>query len=139
MSRLYYEPKQKKGINPVEPPQSNNNQEYFEKIAKLIPAEIIAAYIAIVGLIPAINDPKTELIVLAVVFALGVVGTPIYLRSMAEKGQPIKMHLVLSTIAFVVWGYSISGYLIPEIHNAAIASIILIVFSVISGRIPLDS
>jgi hypothetical protein len=38
-----------------------------------------------------------------------------------------------------VWAYAISGAtLLPDWHDAAVAAIVLVVFSLVSGLVPLD-
>jgi hypothetical protein len=49
------------------------------------------------------------------------------------------MHLILSTIAFVVWAYSVSAAsAIPNLYDPALAGMATLIFTAVSGVIPLD-
>lgn len=139
MSRLYYD----KQVNPNQPRavsgiDDNKTKGYLEKVAKLIPSEVIAGYLAMFGFVPLIQKPETHVMVFWGIFILCQILTPIYLNSQSEKGKPRIVHLIVSSIAFTVWAYVITGMtLVPEYHDAALASIILIGFSLISATIPL--
>ncbi len=133
MSRLYYEP-----IS-AQSEESPGTKQYLEKVAKLVPSEVIAGYLAIVGFIAAVGDADARLWLGWAAFALGLVLTPFYLNTQAEPDRPKRNHLILSTVAFVVWAYAVSGAtLLPDFHTDAVASIVLIAFSLVSGIIPLD-
>jgi hypothetical protein len=111
---------------------------YLEKIAKLIPSEIIAGYVGLVGLVPLVQNQQARPWIYLIVFALCIVLTPLYLRFQANKSKPYRIHMLVSTIAFAVWAYSISGAaIVPGFHDPAIASMLLIAFTLISGAIPL--
>ena len=57
----------------------------------------------------------------------------------AEKKKPKKTHIFVSAIAFIVWAYIVSGQMLgPGIHDPAIASILLVLFSLVRGKIPLS-
>lgn len=142
MSRLYYSAPQNgfkslaDGQNP--PPLSN----YLEKIAKLIPGEVIAAYLTMMGFVASIESGSTHTIVIWAVFGIGLIMTPLYLNAMADAGKPKAKHLVLSTLAFIVWAYSTCGEqlqetITPGTFLPAVASIILVAFTLVSGVIKL--
>lgn len=139
MSRLHYD----KQVNPNQPRAVSGEEEgkakgYLEKVAKLIPSEVIAGYLAMFGFVPLIQKPETHTMVFWGIFILCQILTPIYLNSQAEEGKPKRVHLIVSSIAFTVWAYVTTGKtLVPDYHDAAFASIILIAFSLISAIIPL--
>jgi len=137
MSRLYYD----KQVNPNQPTAisgKKKGKDYLEKVSRLIPNELIAGYLAMFGLVPLIQKGDNHIIAFWCIFILCLILTPIYLHSQSEKNKPKKMHLFISSMAFVIWAYVTTGKtLIPEYHDAAIASILLIAFSLISGVIPL--
>lgn len=60
MSRLYYDkPATSTGLMRG---KGAATKEYLEKVAKLIPSEIVAGYMTIIGVVPSIGIiPKTEL------------------------------------------------------------------------------
>lgn len=154
MSRLYYESEVRKkkprlaNAVPEEEDDSSDGQSikgYLEKVSSLIPAEVIAGYLAMFGFVPLIDSQAegglspTEVAVAWAIFALCLILTPVYLNYQAEKGRPKKIHLIVSTIAFVIWAYVTTGSsLVPDLYNAAIGSILLVAFSLISGLIKLN-
>ena len=144
MGRLFYEkPALEKGILPPKESESENTQnttlKYLEKVSKLVPSEIVAGYIALVGLVPNIHFEGVKPWIYLGIFVVCLFLTPVYLNLQAESGKPKRNHLFISSIAFIVWAYTISGnFIIPQYYDSAIASIVLILFSLISGVIPLD-
>ena len=143
MSRLYYDkktdPQTQKGVAP--PTNTSNGKEYLEKVAKIVPSEIIAGYLALVGLVPSIGlGESVEKGFYYGIFILCVILTPIYFKAQSDKTKPTPtIHIILSTVAFVIWAYSTTGdKIVHDFFNAAIASIVLAAFSLITGKIPLN-
>jgi hypothetical protein len=136
MTRLYYE--QGEDVMTLRGAQRKSTQQYLEKVAKLIPGEIIAGYVALIGFIPLVRTTGLHPWLYGASFVLCLILTPVYLNTQAEAGLPKRRHLILSSAAFVVWGYAVSGGIAwPAIHDPAIASILLVAFTLLSGRIPL--
>lgn len=145
MSRLYYEPvvaPQPEGQlfrRKFEIKDSTSTKLFLEKVAKLVPSEIIAGYVALVGIIPLVRNEDAHPWLFGGVALICLVLTPIYLNLQAETGKPKRNHLILSTVAFMVWAYAVSGgIVIPQWHDPAIASILLVLFSLVSGAVPLN-
>jgi RsiW-degrading membrane proteinase PrsW (M82 family) len=139
MSRLYYE----KSVDAPDVRAGNGGgaKEYLEKVTKLIPSEIVAGYIALIGFVPMIRliPEDKHFWVYIGVFIACVILTIWYMNYQSEENKPKTVHIIVSTCAFIIWAYTISGNIVwPEIHDPAIASIILIIFSLISGKIPLS-
>ncbi|MGV7107154.1 hypothetical protein [Flavobacterium sp. U410] len=143
MGRLYYEKQQ----NPMQPKafagEGKGFNEYLDKVARLVPSEIIAGYLTMVGLVGAVKNTQAQNIITWIVFTIGLILTPYYLNKVAEGDKPKRNHLILSTIAFLVWAYVTTGKQLsetisPNIFDQAIASIILVAFSLISAIIPLN-
>lgn len=93
---------------------------YPERVAKYVPAEIIAGYTPLialaagVGLAPnaaAVMVPTmTTVVVCFVVFLAGLIATPVYLwKTSGPVGQSKKIQVVISTLAFVLWAYVLGG------------------------------
>ena len=146
MSRLYNpQPKvlgavaQGSAAQPA-PAKGFNINETAEKVAKLIPSELITAYTALISFAGNVTSAMTKNLCYGFSFVLCLVLTPIYLNKMADAGQPKKVHLAVSSVAFVVWAYFISGKQIfgDAGYSPAIASMILLGFSLISAAIPLN-
>jgi hypothetical protein len=145
MPRLFYENDQPRSIDVQDTRMSfkvrdreRESLRYLEKVAKLIPSEIIAGYVTLIGFIPLVRTVEIQSWLYGAVFVICLVLTPIYMNLQSEKNKPKYMHLVLSSMAFIVWSYAVSGSaVIPTFHDPAVASILLILFSLISGTIPL--
>lgn len=138
MSRLYYPPPAKSELSTGETSGVDTKQA-LEKVAKLIPSEVITAYTGLVSLFLNLKTPRSQSIGFGIAFILGVILTPVYLNNMAEAGKPKRNHLIVSTFAFVVWAYFTSGrQVVPDLYDIIWATAALIIFTLISGAIPLD-
>jgi len=143
MDRLYYDSSVLKTVKSfstenIETGKSGDVSRYFEKVAKLVPSEILAAYIALIGLVPAIQLPVDKVLMYQILTAFCLVLTPIYFIYMGDKERPKMVHTVLSTLAFVVWAYSVAGdRVVSSWHDDSLASMALIIFSLVSGLVPL--
>ena len=164
MSRLYYEPQAKEQDKqdatrgavtlasvvlpgPPEPPEppDTRTRQVAEKIAKLIPVEIIAGYSTLISF--AVLVPK-ELALMHVhlrpacfvaSFVASLILTPVYLSSMADAGKPKIMHLVVSTLAFPFWAYLTSGAAIFEqAYIPSLAGFAVALFTMATAWVPLD-
>lgn len=116
-----------------------NPDNHLDKVAKLVPAEIVAAFLAADNLILSgltlENDTsnKSE-IVYWVVFCVLLVVTPFYIkRAITSEFKLLKPQIFVSTMAFVFWVYAIGGpFKLAGIHEPLFAGLGLILFSVIS-------
>ncbi|MBU4603531.1 MAG: hypothetical protein KKH66_01380, partial [Proteobacteria bacterium] len=116
----------------VEAKQKGDN--YLSRVAKYIPAEILAAYITALGLIKTSDEPNLRWWLYLVFFVLCLVMTPVYFNLLAEKGEPKKLQMVISSVAFLVWAYSLGGFFDEiKLYHSLVASLILIAFTLISG------
>lgn len=144
MSRLYVDNKNTNGnirtMGEANGKPTSPTKSYFEKVAKLVPSEIIAGFLAMCGFVPNIGDDSiNSRTVYLIIFGFCLILTPVYLNFFAEKDKPKRIHLIISSLAFVVWAYVTTGSeLFPDFYNAAIASIILVAFSLVSALIPLN-
>ena len=143
MGRLYYEKK----YDPIQPRafegEGKGFSDYLEKVARLIPSEIIAGYLTMMGFVGSVKDIHTQNVIAWIVFSIGLILTPIYLSNVAEADKPKRNHLILSTVAFLVWAYVTTGKQLletisPNLFDQAVASIVLVAFSLISAVIPLN-
>lgn len=91
------------GDNP--PPQDTNTDGWASRLAKLIPAEALGTYAAVVALIPASVSGTVRLIGLIVV-ALACIAILVVVRvKSTSKGgvKPQVLAIVISAISFVIW------------------------------------
>ncbi|MGH2666799.1 hypothetical protein [Flavobacterium sp.] len=101
---------------------------YKEKLVKLIPSEIIAAYVTIYGLVTGIKSQHENLI-LWIVIALLLVITPLY--SIRISLVTKKSQVIFTTFGFLIWAFA-TGSPIKEIDTVPvsfIASVILILYT----------
>lgn len=105
---------------------------YLGKVARYIPAEIVAAYLAASGIIMGAADdfPKATWLWLAVA-VMGVL-TPIwilYATDVPDKPKAV-FQAVAATIAYLVWVFAISGAdLFPAWYNPVYGGLLLILFT----------
>jgi len=101
-----------------------STEEYKGKLLKLIPSEIIAAYMVLQGMVPQ-DKGKWGLIIVSVVL---LILTPFYLKTMERVKR--NLQVVVSTLGFVVWVYSLGGpFVYWGLHESWIASIILVLWT----------
>jgi hypothetical protein len=118
-----------------------NRDDNLARIVRIMPAEVVAAYLAIGNLIPAINVGHLIHAATWFSFVFFWLATPIilYLSGRTEQKRPSTAHYVLSTIAFPIWAYNVSAsvqlYGIP--FNSGLAGILLILFMFVSGFVPI--
>jgi hypothetical protein len=99
---------------------------YRDKLLKLMPSEIVTAYIVIDGVIPA-NAKLIGTIVVSLVL-LGL--TPVYLLKVSKVNNVGQ--IVVSTLSFLVWVYTLGGpFAALGIHETWIASAILTLWTLI--------
>jgi phosphoglycerol transferase MdoB-like AlkP superfamily enzyme len=143
MGRLYYEKKHDSTQPKAFAGEGQGFSDYLDKVARLIPSEIIAGYLTMIGFVGSVKNIQTQNVIAWIVFAIGLILTPIYLNNVAQADKPKRNHLILSTVAFLVWAYVTTGKQLletisPNIFDQAIASIALVAFSLISAVIPLN-
>ena len=114
----------------LQTPKNTLPNDFKDRLVKLIPSEIVTAYITIQGLISGAANPagKINTLLWIVITAL-IVLTPIYL---IYVGRVKKIgQLIFTTIAFIIWVIVI-GSPIKEILNypaAFIGSIMLVLYT----------
>ena len=102
------------------------DQNYRDKLLKLIPSEIVAAYMVVMGIIPESNAKWGTLIVAVVLLIL----TPFYLRKFEQVAN--NFQIVMCSLSFVIWVYSLGGPFIHwNVYQPWIASIVLILWTLV--------
>jgi len=100
-------------------------QRYSERLLKLIPSEIIAAWVAVQGMIPPESGPWLMSGLALLLLAL----TPLYLRRFQGVRKP--MQLLVSSGSFVVWVYTLGGpFAYWGVYRSWFASVLLIMWTV---------
>ena len=119
----------------------NATQPFANKLVKLIPTEIVGAYMVLAGILgyaygasPAaqqIPDPELKAILIQVVFFALLVLTPLYLWRIGRVSNLVQ--LVVTTISYVIWVYTLGGpFVVWGIYHSVIGSVVLVLWSVIT-------
>ncbi len=135
---------------------------YLERVAKYVPAEIVAFFIFVNAILSDAVDKKlatlttepgkalTEALNSASLAGIDVVTVswfvivvslimiPIYLFNMRDPDDPeesLKLNIVIALLAFPFWAYAVDAVAFRQWHDGALASVLLATFSVISGAI----
>ncbi len=105
----------------------NTGQNYVEKLLRLIPSEIVAAYLVISGIIP-YNFSKWGFLIISVIL-LAII--PFYLWRILNVKN--KLQIISTAIAFAIWMYSLNGgpFFAFGLYKSWLASIILIIWTLI--------
>jgi hypothetical protein len=84
--------------------------DYFSRVIKYIPAEIVALYVSAGGIVP--KGHLHEFDILWAIFAACAVATPLYMLKVARDEvtkKPIWKQIIVATIAFPVWAFALGG------------------------------
>ena len=89
-------------------PTVDKSDDYFGKIVKYIPTEIIAGYVALSGFVKALPMPLQFRWFCFVTLALLIL-TPAYLIRSTQDASSSRAHAVCGTIAFAAWVFATGG------------------------------
>ena len=126
-----------------EPPVAGKSEYdgYVEKVALYIPAEIIAAWVAITGFLAGSAQASSATLNWIIFIALLII-TPFYVwRGTLIKGEDTgklaaKTQIVVSTVAFAVWIFALGGpFKLYSWYAPIYGSLALVFFSLVSGLI----
>ncbi len=118
-------------------PISAPSDEYGDRLLKLIPGEIISAYLSIIAMLTSRDEPVKEIVAFgAVAIFAGL--TYLYLR-VTLKVDNIRQ-LLVSVVAFCVWAMAI-GKPFSDFcwYDGMYAGIALAMFTLISPMIPMEA
>ena len=111
--------------------------DYATRVAKYVPSEVLAAYVAMMGIVMSMSSVdrlKPYLAWAAFVLCLAV--TPIYLYRFAGAKRDKFFHMALSSVAFGFWSYALGGpFEISHLYRADVGSLLLIGFTLVSGAL----
>ena len=110
----------------------NAPNDYKDRLVKLIPSEIVTAYITLQGLISGQTSNKT--LFTSIAFISLLILTPFYLKSVSgvsKIGQ-----IIFTTLAFIIWVMASGGFhiLFPNVHvfdTDFLGSMILIIYTLV--------
>ncbi len=117
------------------PPDSKVNDSYFEKLIKYIPADILAAYVAITGITASVNPPQwLGWGVFGVLLAL----TPLYVCYVKTEPKGFAssktFHWVTACLAFSSWVFAMGGPMLTDTfawYQPYLGSVVLILTTLI--------
>jgi hypothetical protein len=116
------------------PREVNNTQPYLDKAVKLVPTEIVGAYLVLVGVVggsasttAAPTDQLTKVLV-CVIFVVLLAAVPLYQIFVSKVTN--KVQIVITTIAFALWVYNLGGpFSVLGIYEPKIAAALLTLWS----------
>lgn len=108
--------------------QIKRENDYQSRLLKLIPSEIIAAYLVIVGFIP--PGYEHSKILLSIVTAVLLFLIPFYLTGFQNvKGT---FQIIFTSFSFIIWVYSMGGpFVYYGIHDSVIGSSLLVLWTLL--------
>ena len=109
---------------------------YFDKVLKYIPADIVAAWLAVTGLVSSARDIPRQT-VLWVAFGSGLILTAwwTWRQATVPGRKPPVTQAVISTSAFAVWVFALGGPFQSVPGRAVYGSLLLIVYTLVVGLI----
>lgn len=115
-------------------------KEYGERVAKYVPAEVLAFYLSAVQLImtkQGAEHATFRTALFGVVGVIALVGTPLYLGLFAKSPKEKRVNQLMATSAFIVWAYAFPSGVFAELgwHEPVIAGLLLLLWSFISGLV----
>jgi hypothetical protein len=122
----------------------NSTQPFQDKVVKLIPTEIVGAYMVLNGIIglpasPAagsvralsaspVSEETLKIYLIQAVFAILLVLTPFYLAKVAMVTN--RRQLAATTMSFVIWAYTLGGpFVVWGLYYPIVASVLLVIWS----------
>jgi hypothetical protein len=103
---------------------------YFDRLFKYIPAELVAAYIFVLGVVKQLTDAGEIRIFQWLIFVIFCILTPLYLWRV-QKVMKIQQHII-SLLSFIVWVFALGGpFALYSWYNPVYGSILLPVFTLV--------
>jgi hypothetical protein len=134
------------GIGGMQPHQQTAQppDNYLERIAKYVPAEVIAFFIFINAILDQAvriggksammaGFPVMSIAVAALI--AGTILTPVFMWYVREDGDAWITNAFVSTFAFPVWAYALGAVAFADYRDGNLAVILLASFTVVSGLV----
>ncbi|MBZ0262276.1 MAG: hypothetical protein K8F90_16950 [Hyphomicrobiales bacterium] len=105
---------------------------YLDRLYKLIPTELTAAYVAAASLIDPVNRSDDDLWMLPVAYGVLQVLVPVYMWRL--QGVRDTTQLLVSSISFPIWAANVSSMLVTETFgflNGVTLGIVLILWTLV--------
>jgi hypothetical protein len=109
---------------------------YFDKLLKYIPADIVAAWVAVTGLVSSAHDIPRQT-VLWVAFGIGLILTAwwTWKQATVPGRRPPVTQAVVSTGAFAVWVFALGAPFQYVPGREVYGSLLLILYTLVVGLI----
>ena len=109
---------------------------YFDKAVKYIPADIVAAWVAVTGLVSSARDVPRQTI-LWVAFGIGLLVTALWTwkQAAAPGRRPPVTQAIISTGAFAVWVFALGGPFQHVPGQPVYGSLLLILYTLVVALI----
>ena len=109
---------------------------YFDKAVKYIPADIVAAWVAVTGLVSSARDIPQQA-VLWVAFGIGLLLTAwwTWKQAAAPGRRPPVTQAIISTGAFAVWVFALGGPFQHVPGQPVYGSLLLILYTLVVALI----
>ena len=113
-------------------------KEYGERVAKYVPAEVLAFHTVAVQLILTKEGPNHHVFRLWAFAVFGLVawiGTPLYLGMFTRNRRQRRINQIVASIAFGVWAYAFPAGWFAELgwHDPVAAGLLMLLFTFFSG------
>ncbi len=110
---------------PGAPAAGGRPQDYLDRLYKIIPAEMTAAYLAISTLLTDTTNPEAHATTLLIFAVFLMLLTPLYLWRLA--GVRNMAQILVSTVSFPIWAAAISTSLLTLMFDFITPEIITVV------------
>jgi hypothetical protein len=121
----------------------NTTQPYSDKLVKLIPSEIIGAYMVLSNILGytagnmqasarpyPVSESDLKPILLQIVFFVLLILTPVYLKKISGVNNVTQ--LIVTTLSFIIWVYTLGGpFIVWGLYYSIVGSVVLVLWSVI--------
>jgi len=103
---------------------------YFDRLFKYIPAELVAGYIFVLGVVNQLTNAGEIRIFHWILFIIFCILTPLYLWRV-QKVLKVQQHII-SLLSFIVWVFALGGpFALSVWYNPVYGAILLPVFTLI--------
>ena len=109
---------------------------YFDKVVKYIPADVVAAWVAVTGLVSSARDIPRQMM-LWVAFGIGLILTAWWTWQQAAMPgrRPPVTQAIVSTGAFAVWVFALGGPFQDVPGREVYGSLLLILYTLVAALI----
>ncbi|WP_145098861.1 hypothetical protein [Anatilimnocola aggregata] len=113
----------------AEPNPDEQFRLYLERLMKMMPGDAVGMYLVGSGFIP--TDEKVWIVIWAIIGLIAVIVLRIYGTRNPAEGQGVQWAtVVISSIAFVIWVYTLGGpFVVFGIHKPFIGSLMVLAWT----------